>query len=102
MVVTQGVVDQYELAPGGGDLADVLAAAGGDLVADAADVTGRGQALDRFNRRPADQAAALLGDLPRRTTASDSSWRGVSPAPQVNLSAAGNRLMSPISATNSG
>jgi hypothetical protein len=35
---------------------------------------------------------------PRLTVVSDSRWRGVNPAQQQSLSAAGNRSMSPISA----
>ena len=37
---------------------------------------------------------------PRRTVVSDSRWRGVRPAKQQSLSAAGERPTSPISATN--
>ena len=37
---------------------------------------------------------------PRCTVVSDSRWRGVSPAQQHNFSGRENRLMSPISATN--
>jgi hypothetical protein len=63
VVIAQPVEDELELSSGGGHGADVaVAAAMSHLFADRADVTGIGQALHRFDRRPPHQARALLGD----------------------------------------
>ena len=63
VVIAQPVEDELELSSGGGHGADVaVAAAMSDLFADRADVTGIGQDLHRFDRRPPHQARALLGD----------------------------------------
>ena len=61
-MVAQGVEDELDLTAGGGDDADVAAAAGGHLFADPADHAGLRQDLDGLDGGPADQPGALFGD----------------------------------------
>ena len=84
---------------GGGDTADVAAAACPDAVFDRGDGGSRG-AGDRFDRRPAQQPGTLLVIPPRCTWLSDSRCRGVSPAHEHSRRALANRWTSPISAMN--
>lgn len=64
MLVAQPVVDEGEQLGGRGDLADVLAAAGLDACTIDGKLRGGGLVLDGLDRRPSDQFAALLGDVP--------------------------------------
>ena len=62
MLVAQRVVDELQLAAGGRHDGDVVAAFGGDRLAERAQDGVPGQALNGFDHGPADQGAALLGD----------------------------------------
>ena len=96
--VAQAVEQQGKQPAGGGDLADVAAAAVGDAVTVDAQLEIDGESLDRLDRGPADQPGALTRWLwPRCTVVSDSWWRGVSPAHEHSWAGRRNRPTSPIS-----
>ena len=91
VAVAQRVVHVVELVPGGGDVADVAAAAVADPVAELPDAGGAGRictdstAAQRTSREP------CLVIRPRCTWVSDSWCFGVSPAHEASCAAAGNR-----------
>ena len=60
--VASPVINQFDELAGGGDFADVVAAAGPDPVTNLAQATVLIGALDGFDCGPAHQPAALFGD----------------------------------------
>ena len=100
VTIAQGVEDELQLAPSGGDAADVAAAAVGDPLPQHPGRGARGDGLDRLDRGPADQAGALLGDPSAVDVGVGLMVLGSQPGPAGQLGAEAKRVMSPISATN--
>jgi hypothetical protein len=100
VAVAQPVVDQADKLAGGGDHADVAAAARGDPVADPSQPGLRADALDRFHPRPAGQPGALPGDRAAVHVGVGLVMAGRQPRPAGQLGGAGKRVTSPISATS--
>ena len=86
--VAQPVEDHLGQLAGGGDRADVPAAAGGDPVPELPEPGVSGDALDGLDRGPPGQRGALPGDpttmQPGWTVVSDSWCFGVNPAQEAN------------------
>ena len=66
LAVAQAVVDEGEKLAGAGDSADRLAPAVSDAMAQGGDWCGAVLAADSFDRSPAHQPGALLGDVTPR------------------------------------
>jgi hypothetical protein len=100
LAVAQAVVDERENLAGHRYPGLVGAAPFGDAAKPGREGRSAVIAGHRLDQRPPHQAGALLGDRSAGRLGVGLAMLGVSPAHEHNASAERNRLMSPISATN--
>ena len=100
LAVAQAVVDEREEMTRRGDAPDVAAPPGADPGFHRGDLRVAHGTRDGLDGGPAQQPAALLGDVPAMAVAVGLAQPGCQPGPRAQPSRVVERLTSPISATN--